>query len=141
MEDRKEDLLKMKNNAINKTNDINEKISNRLTYVDPEKLTSIDEKLEQTKAEAHKDYSDGETTKEEYSLIKAERNLEAAKEKAQVLIDQIPSMCAEKEKESLRKDIAYANKLEEESFDYFTQDTSDVTSDTEVMGIGWDEGD
>lgn len=139
--DRKEDLLRMKNNAINKTNDINEKIDNRLTYVDPEKLTSIAEKLEKTKEEAYNDYSNGETTLEEYSLIKAERDLEAAKERAQALIDQVPPICAEDEVKSLKKDIAYANTLEEKSFTYFTQDTSDVTSDTEMMGIGWDEGD
>lgn len=127
-----EDIRRMEANAWNKTNDINEKIKDKLDKVEQETLKDIDTKLQATKLEVTRDLWTGDSSQHKYNLSIAERYLEAAQEKAQAVIDKNPPIVSQIEKKSLEKDISYSKKLEEKSHDYFVQDSSDLVADTEM---------
>lgn len=61
--DKTKKLLVMKNNA-NLTNEINDKVKDKLDYIDPLNIRSIEEKLKETKIEAYKELLSGESSKE-----------------------------------------------------------------------------
>lgn len=130
-------IIEMENNAMNKTNDINEIIKNKLKYVDPRKLKYIETKFVEYKRRDTLDFWHYETSREKYNLLMTKKYLIAAKEKAKAVIDINPPVVSEIAKRILEKEISLANKIETTSHNVFIRYFYDATPDMEIPSF-WD---